>query len=94
MGMLMFSQSATTKAMMPLGLSLGLGHPTLLAVFPAVNSDFVLPGYPTLVAAINFDRTGSTKIGKYVINHSFMIPGTVAIAVAIAVGFLLAGIFV
>jgi anaerobic C4-dicarboxylate transporter DcuA len=94
MGMLMFSQSATTKAMMPLGLSLGLGHPTLLAVFPAVNSDFVLPGYPTLVAAINFDRTGSTKIGKYVINHSFMIPGTVAIVVAIAVGFLLAGIFV
>jgi anaerobic C4-dicarboxylate transporter DcuA len=94
MGMLMFSQSATTKAMMPLGLSLGLGHPTLLAVFPAVNSDFVLPGYPTLVAAINFDRTGSTKIGKYVINHSFMIPGTVAIAVAIAVGFLLSGIFV
>lgn len=94
MGMLMFSQSATTKAMMPLGLSLGLGHPTLLAVFPAVNSDFVLPGYPTLVAAINFDRTGSTKIGKYVINHSFMIPGTVAIAVAIAAGFLLAGIFV
>ena len=80
--------------MMPLGLSLGLGNPTLLAVFPAVNSDFVLPGYPTLVAAINFDRTGSTKIGKYVINHSFMIPGIVAIAVAIAVGFLLAGVFV
>jgi anaerobic C4-dicarboxylate transporter DcuA len=91
MGMLMFSQSSTTKAMMPLGLSLGLAHPTLVAVFPAVNSDFVLPGYPTLVAAINFDRTGSTKIGKYVINHSFMIPGLVAIGVAVTVGFLLAG---
>jgi anaerobic C4-dicarboxylate transporter DcuA len=93
MGMLMFSQSATTKAMMPLGLSLGLGNPTLIAIFPAVNSDFVLPGYPTLVAAINFDRTGSTKIGKYVINHSFMLPGLVAIAVAVGLGFLLSGIF-
>jgi anaerobic C4-dicarboxylate transporter DcuA len=91
MGMLMFSQSSTTKAMMPLGLSLGLAHPTLVAVFPAVNSDFVLPGYPTLVAAINFDRTGSTKIGKYVVNHSFMIPGMVAIGVAVALGFLFAG---
>jgi anaerobic C4-dicarboxylate transporter DcuA len=77
--------------MMPLGLSLGLAHPTLVAVFPAVNSDFVLPGYPTLVAAINFDRTGSTKIGKYVVNHSFMIPGLVAIGVAVALGFLFAG---
>ena len=93
MGMLMFSQSATTKAMMPLGLSLGLGNPTLIAVFPAVNSDFVLPGYPTLLAAINFDKTGSTKIGKYVINHSFMRPGIVAIVTAIVTGFLLAKLF-
>lgn len=93
MGMLMFSQSATTKAMMPLGLSLGLGAPTLIAVFPAVNSDFVLPGYPTLLAAINLDKTGSTKIGKYVINHSFMRPGIVAIVTAIVTGFLLAKIF-
>lgn len=93
MGMLMFSQSATTKAMMPLGLSLGLGAPTLIAVFPAVNSDFVLPGYPTLLAAINLDKTGSTKIGKYVINHSFMRPGIVAIVTAIVTGFLLAKVF-
>jgi anaerobic C4-dicarboxylate transporter DcuA len=93
MGMLMFSQSATTKAMMPLGLSLGLGNPTLIAVFPAVNSDFVLPGYPTLLAAINLDKTGSTKIGKYVINHSFMRPGIVAIGSAILIGFLLAKFF-
>lgn len=93
MGMLMFSQSATTKAMMPLGLSLGLPASSLIAIFPAVNSDFVLPGYPTLVAAINFDKTGSTKIGKYVINHSFMRPGIVTIATAIIVGFLLAKVF-
>lgn len=93
MGMLMFSQSATTKAMMPLGLALGLPASTLIAIFPAVNSDFVLPGYPTLVAAINFDKTGSTKIGKFVINHSFMRPGVVTIVTAIIVGFLLAKVF-
>jgi len=89
MGVLMFSQAATTKTMMPLGIALGLPPSALMAIFPAVNSDFVLPGYPTLLAAINFDRTGSTKIGKYVINHSFNLPGVVAIGVAIAVGFLL-----
>ncbi len=89
MGMLMFSQAATTRTMMPLGLTLGISSPHLIAMFPAVNSDFVLPGYPTLLAAINFDRTGSTKIGKYVINHSFMLPGVVTVGVAVALGFLL-----
>lgn len=89
LGTLMFSQAATTKTMMPLGMALGLSNPALIAIFPAVNSDFVLPGYPTLLAAINFDRTGSTKIGKFVVNHSFMIPGLVAVIVAIASGFLL-----
>ena len=77
---------------MPLGISLGLTHPALIAIFPTVNSDFVLPGYPTLLAAINFDRTGSTKIGKYVINHSFNVPGVVAITVAVVVGFILGSI--
>lgn len=92
LGALMFSQAATTKTMMPLGMALGVSNPALIAIFPAVNADFVLPGYPTLLAAINFDRTGSTKIGKFVVNHSFMIPGIVAIAVAIAAGFLLGSI--
>lgn len=87
MGALIFSQAAATKAMMPLGMSLGIGHPALIAMFHSVNSDFVLPGYPTLLAAINFDRTGSTKIGKYLINHSFIIPGIVAVSVAVLVGF-------
>jgi anaerobic C4-dicarboxylate transporter DcuA len=92
MGVLMFSQAATTKTMMPLGLALGISNPNLIAMFPAVNSDFVLPGYPTLLAAINFDRTGSTSIGKYVINHSFMRGGVITIGVACAVGFVLASI--
>lgn len=89
LGALMFSQAATTKTMMPLGMALGVSNPALIAIFPAVNADFVLPGYPTLLAAINFDRTGSTKIGKFVINHSFMIPGLVAITTAIIAGFIL-----
>jgi anaerobic C4-dicarboxylate transporter DcuA len=89
MGILMFSQAATTRAMMPLGLTLGLSHGALIGVFPAVNSDFVLPGYPTLLAAINVDRTGSTQIGKYLFNHSFIRPGMVAISVAVATSFLL-----
>ncbi|UVD79069.1 anaerobic C4-dicarboxylate transporter [Myroides albus] len=94
LGALMFSQAATTKTMMPLGMALGLSNPALIAIFPAVNADFVLPGYPTLLAAINFDRTGSTKIGKFVINHSFMVPGLVAIVVAIAAGFLIGSIVI
>lgn len=93
MGILMFSQSATAKAMMPLGLTLGLNHQALIAIFPAVNSYFFLPGYPTQVAAIDIDRTGTTKIGKFVVNHSFMRPGLVAIVVAIVVGFLLSSLY-
>jgi anaerobic C4-dicarboxylate transporter DcuA len=92
MGVLMFSQAATTRTMMPLGVALGISSPNLLAMFPAVNADFVLPGYPTLLAAINFDRTGTTKIGKYVVNHSFMLPGFVVIGTAIIIGFLLSHI--
>ncbi len=61
-------------------------------MFPAVNGDFLLPGYPTLVAAMDFDRTGTTRIGKFVINHSFIVPGMVAITVTIAVAFLLSSI--
>ena len=89
MGPLTFSQAATTRTMMPIGMSLGIVPPHLIAMFPAVSGDFLLPGYPTLIAAIDFDRTGTTKIGKYVVNHSFIIPGLVTVAVTIAVGFLL-----
>lgn len=88
-GALTFSQAATTRTIMPMGIALGIVPPHLIAMFPAVNSDFLLPGYPTLVAAMDFDRTGTTRIGKYVFNHSFMIPGLVSIAVAIATGFML-----
>jgi anaerobic C4-dicarboxylate transporter DcuA len=89
MGAFIFSQAGTTKTMMPLAITLGIANPALIAMFPAVNSDFVLPGYPTLLAAVDFDRTGTTKIGKNILNHSFLRPGIVAIVVAIAAGFAL-----
>ena len=78
---------------MPLGVALGLSPYLLIALYPAVNGYFFIPNYPTIVAAINFDRTGTTHIGKYVLNHSFMMPGLVASAVAICVGLLLINIY-
>ena len=89
MSILLYSQAATVRAIVPLGIALGLSPMMLVALFPAVNGYFFIPNYPTLVAAINFDRTGTTRIGKWVLNHSFMMPGLVATAVAIAVGLLL-----
>lgn len=89
MSILLFSQAATVRTLYPLGLALGIPPLALLAMFPAVNGYFFLPNYPTVVAAINFDRTGTTRIGKYVINHSFQIPGFVSTIVAVAVGYLI-----
>lgn len=93
MSILLYSQAATVRAIMPLGIALGLNPMLLIALFPAVNGYFFIPNYPTVVAAINFDRTGTTKIGKYILNHSFMMPGLVATVVAIGVGILLMQIF-
>jgi anaerobic C4-dicarboxylate transporter DcuA len=90
MSILLYSQAATVRAIMPLGIALGLSPATLIALFPAVNGYFFIPNYPTVVAAINFDRTGTTRIGRWVLNHSFMMPGLVSTGVAIAVGYLLA----
>ena len=90
MSIMLFSQAATVRALMPLGVSLGIPIPSLIAMFPAVNGYFFIPNYPTIIAAINFDRTGTTRIGKYVINHSFQLPGFIATIVAVSVGFGLA----
>ena len=89
MSILLYSQAATVRAIMPLGIALGMNPMMLIALFPAVNGYFFIPNYPTLVAAINFDRTGTTKIGKYILNHSFMMPGMVATIVAVLTGLLL-----
>ena len=93
MSILLYSQAATVRAIVPLGLALGISQYLLIAMFPAVNGYFFIPNYPTVVAAINFDRTGTTGIGKYVLNHSFMMPGLVATGVAITTGMLLVSVF-
>lgn len=89
MSILLYSQAATVRAIVPLGILLSVSPMMLIALFPAVNGYFFIPNYPTLVAAINFDRTGTTRIGRWVLNHSFMLPGLVATSVAIGVGLLL-----
>ncbi len=90
LSVLLASQAATVVTLMPVGIALGLRSPVLIAVFPAVNGYFFLPTYATLLAAISFDQTGSTHIGKYILNHSFMIPGIVATVSSVAIGFLIA----
>ena len=85
---LLFSQAATIRALLPLGIALGISPYMLIALFPAVNGYFFIPNYPTVVAAINFDRTGTTRIGKYILNHSFMMPGLIATSVSILLGLL------
>ena len=92
MSILLYSQAATVRAVMPLGIALGISPWYLIALFPAVNGYFFFPNYPTVIAAINFDRTGTTHIGKWVLNHSFMMPGLIATFVAILTGFLLINI--
>lgn len=89
MSILLYSQAATVRALMPLGIAMGISPWMLIALFPTVNGYFFLPNYPTVVAAINFDRTGTTRIGRWVLNHSFMIPGLVATITAVCVGLLI-----
>ena len=93
MSILLYSQAATVRAIVPLGIALGMSPMMLIALFPAVNGYFFIPNYPTVVAAINFDRTGTTGIGKYILNHSFMMPGLVATIVSLVVGLLMIQVF-
>lgn len=92
MSILLFSQAATVRALLPLGIALGISPYMLIALFPAVNGYFFLPNYPTVIAAINFDTTGTTRIGKYLLNHSFMVPGLIATVVSVALGVLIVSI--
>ncbi len=93
MSILLYSQAATIRALLPLGIALGISPYMLIALFPAVNGYFFVPNYPTVVAAINFDRTGTTRIGKYVLNHSFLMPGLIATVVAVGLGLLMIQLF-
>jgi anaerobic C4-dicarboxylate transporter DcuA len=90
LSILLASQAAAVVTLMPVGIALGLGIQNLIALFPAVNGSFFLPTKPTMLAAISFDRTGTTRIGKYVLNHSFMLPGIVTVVSSAVIGFLIA----
>jgi anaerobic C4-dicarboxylate transporter DcuA len=93
LSILLYSQAATIRTLAPVGLSIGLPGWAMAGMFPAVNGYFFFPNYPTLVAAIEFDRTGTTGIGRFLLNHSFMIPGLVATVTAVTTGLLLARFF-
>ncbi|MGL9751905.1 MAG: anaerobic C4-dicarboxylate transporter family protein [Symbiopectobacterium sp.] len=88
---LLYSQAATAKTLtlMPAVLLLGVTPVTAVASFAAVSALFVLPTYPTLLAAVEMDDTGSTRIGKYVFNHAFLVPGVLAITLSVIFGFIL-----
>ncbi|TDQ59450.1 anaerobic C4-dicarboxylate transporter DcuA [Mesocricetibacter intestinalis] len=90
-GTLLYSQAATAKALYPAALALGISPEAAIASFAAVSALFVLPTYPTLLAAVEMDDTGSTRIGKLVFNHPFLIPGVIAIGLSVIFGFVIAG---
>ena len=89
MSIMLFSQAAAVRTLFPLGIGLGIPPLALVAMFPAVNGYFFIPNYPTEVAAINFDTTGTTRIGKYVLNHSFQLSGFITTFVSISIGYLI-----
>jgi anaerobic C4-dicarboxylate transporter-like protein len=94
LSILLFSQAATIVLLVPVGVALGLPAHLLIGVYPAVNGNFFLPTYGTVLAAVSFDQTGTTKIGKYLLNHSFMIPGLVTTATATVVALLLGSVLI
>ena len=86
------SQGAVVVAMLPLAYELGIAGPVLLGVLPSVYGYFFIPNYPSDIATVNFDRSGTTVIGKYLLNHSFMMPGLVSVGVATITGYLLTNV--
>ncbi|MBQ1886538.1 MAG: anaerobic C4-dicarboxylate transporter [Bacteroidales bacterium] len=83
------SQGAVVVAMLPLAYELGIAGPVLLGILPSVYGYFFIPNYPSDIATVNFDRSGTTVIGKYLLNHSFMIPGLISVSVSTVIGYLL-----
>ncbi|PHZ26195.1 C4-dicarboxylate transporter [Yersinia bercovieri] len=89
---LLYSQAATAKALMPMAMALNVSPLAAIASFAAVSGLFILPTYPTLVAAVQMDDTGTTRIGRFVFNHPFFIPGTIGVALAVCFGFVMGGL--
>ena len=88
--MLLNSQGAVIVSMLPLAYQLGIPGPVLMGVLPSIYGYFFIPTYPSDIATVNFDRSGTTVIGKYLLNHSFMMPGLVSVAVSSLVGYFIA----
>jgi anaerobic C4-dicarboxylate transporter-like protein len=86
---MLFSAAATVVILMPVGVALGMSSSHLIAFYPAANAVFFLPTYGTLLAAVSFDQTGTTRIGRFLLNHSFMLPGLVTTVSAILIALLL-----
>ena len=86
------SQGAVVVAMLPLAYELGIAGPVLLGVLPSVYGYFFIPNYPSDIATVNFDRSGTTKIGKYLLNHSFMMPGLICLIVSTVIGYLITNV--
>lgn len=80
LSVLVNSQGATVATLFPLAIKLGMPAPIIIGTFVAVNGYFFVPNYGPIIAAIDFDTTGTTKIGKFIFNHSFMIPGLLSLA--------------
>ena len=92
LSVLVNSQGATVATLFPLAIAIGIPAPVLIGVFVAVNGYFFIPNYGPIIASIDFDTTGTTKIGKYIFNHSFMLPGLLSMIFSIGFGLLLANI--
>lgn len=93
LSVLVNSQGATVATLFPLAVAIGIPAPVLIGVFVAVNGYFFIPNYGPIIASIDFDTTGTTRIGKFIFNHSFMIPGLLSMAFSIALGLLFANIW-
>ncbi|MCC4798241.1 anaerobic C4-dicarboxylate transporter [Enterovibrio norvegicus] len=83
------SQAATARMMLPVGLGLGLDPALLIGIMPAVYGYFFIPNYPSDIATVNFDTSGTTKIGKWYFNHSFMSVGLIGVVGACLLGYVL-----
>lgn len=88
------SQAATARMMLPVGLGLGLDPALLIGLMPAVYGYFFIPNYPSDIATVNFDTSGTTKIGKWYFNHSFMSVGLIGVIGACCLGYVLGQIII
>jgi anaerobic C4-dicarboxylate transporter DcuA len=88
LSVVLFSQAATVVTLMPVGLALGIPPTLMIVLYPATNGPFFLPTYGTVLAAVAMDQTGTTRIGRYLLNHSFMVPGLVTTISAVCLAWL------